>query len=85
MRGFARVGIIALVDEATGYQEFRAREALEEILQKFISNELMKWVKTFPDEFYQQMFRLEIGNTLSFQLNVQVLQVVLLTTLFIND
>ena len=58
MRGFARVGIIALVDEATGYQEVRAREALEEILKKFISTELMKWVKTFPDEFYQQLFRL---------------------------
>jgi hypothetical protein len=58
MRGFARVGIIALVDEATGYQEIRAREALEEILRNFISAELLKWVKTFPDEFYRQMFRL---------------------------
>jgi len=58
MRGFARVGIIALVDEATGYQEVRAREALEEILRNFISTELLKWVKTFPDEFYRQMFRL---------------------------
>ena len=58
MRGFARVGIIALVDEATGYQEDRARDALEEILTNFISEELLKWVKTFPDEFYQQMFRL---------------------------
>jgi hypothetical protein len=56
--GFARVGIIALVDEATGYQEYRAREALEEILQRFISEELMKWVKTFPDEFYRHLFRL---------------------------
>lgn len=58
MRGFARVGIIALVDEATGYQEVRAREALEVILRNFISAELLKWVKTFPDEFYRQMFRL---------------------------
>lgn len=58
MRGFARVGIIALVDEATGYQEDRARDALEAILRNFISTELLKWVKTFPDEFYRQMFRL---------------------------
>ena len=58
MRGFARVGIIALVDEVTGYQEVRAREALEEILRNFISAELLKWVKTFPDDFYRQMFRL---------------------------
>ena len=58
MRGFSRVGIIALVDEVTGYQEDRARDALEEILRSFISEELLKWAKTFPDEFYRQMFRL---------------------------
>lgn len=58
VRSFAKVGIIALVDEATGFQYFRAREALEEILDKFISEELRKWAKTFPDEFYQHLFRL---------------------------
>jgi hypothetical protein len=58
VRGFARVGIIALVDEATGYQEIRARRSLEEILDQFISKELRKWAKTFPDEFYKQMFKL---------------------------
>lgn len=66
MRGFARVGIIALVDEATGYQEVRAREALEEILRQFISDELMKWVKTFPDEFYEHLFRLRGWQYLQF-------------------
>ena len=59
MRGLAHVGIIALVDEATGYQYARAREALEKILEQFIAKELFKWVKTFPDEFYQQLFRLK--------------------------
>ena len=58
VRGFARVGIIALIDEATGYQNFRTRKALEEILEAFISKELVKWAKTFPDEFYMEMFRL---------------------------
>ena len=58
MRGLAHVGIIALVDEATGYQYARAREALEKILEQFIAQELFKWVKTFPNEFYQQLFRL---------------------------
>lgn len=58
VRGFARIGIIALVDEVTGYQTVRSRKALEEILEKFISKELRKWAKTFPDEFYEQMFRL---------------------------
>lgn len=58
MAGLQKVGIIALVDEATGYQYFRAREDLETILNAFIAKELMKWVKTFPDEFYSQLFRL---------------------------
>jgi hypothetical protein len=47
-----------LVDEATGFQEVRARRALEQILEKFISDELLKWAKMFPDEFYQQLARL---------------------------
>ncbi len=58
VRGFARVGIIALVDEATGYQSIRARRALDKILEKWISDELLKWAKMFPDEFYEQMARL---------------------------
>jgi hypothetical protein len=58
VRGFARVGIIALVDEATGYQYARARKALEDILEEFISKELVKWAKMFPDDFYREMFRL---------------------------
>ncbi len=58
LRGLARVGIIAMVDEATGFQADRARDALAEILEKFVTKELRKWVKTFPSEFYEQLFRL---------------------------
>jgi P63C domain len=58
-RGFATVGITALIDEATGYQEVRDRQALQAILDKFLSNELAAWAKRFPDEFYRQMFRLK--------------------------
>lgn len=59
MRGLAHVGIIALVDEATGYQAIRHKEALQKILEKYISKELMKWQKRFPDEFYKQIYRLK--------------------------
>ena len=58
MRGLAQVGIIALIDEATGYQYDRARAALAEILEAFVAEELRKWVKTFPTDFYREMFRL---------------------------
>ena len=59
MRGLARVGIIALVDEATGYQYLRARRALAVILEEFIAKERQPWTKTFPYEFYQEIFRLK--------------------------
>lgn len=59
VRGFARVGIVALVDEATGFQADRARDALASILEAFVATELRKWVKTFPAEFYKQLFRLK--------------------------
>jgi len=58
LRGFARIGIIALIDEATGYQEVRDRKALEEILDRYLRKEYARWSKRFPDEFYQQIFRL---------------------------
>lgn len=58
MRGFARVGIIALVDEATGYQYKREASELQKILAAYISPELMPWEKRFPDEFYREIFRL---------------------------
>ena len=59
VRAFARVGIIALVDEATGYQYERSRNALETILEAFILDELGKWAKRFPDDFYEELFRLK--------------------------
>lgn len=59
MKGFAHVGITALVDEATGYQDVRDRIALQEILEKYISGHLLVWAKRFPNEFYMEMFRLK--------------------------
>lgn len=58
VRGLARVGIIALVDEATGYQDVRAKNALARILEAFIDKELRAWVQTFPEDFYRELFRL---------------------------
>lgn len=57
--GFATVGIIALVDEATGYQEVRPQDALQAYLEKIISKELASWVKKFPDEFYENIYKLK--------------------------
>ena len=59
IRGLAHIGIIALVDEATGYQEIRDRKALEAILNRYLRKELAAWAKRFPDEFYEQIFKLK--------------------------
>lgn len=56
--GFSEVGINALVDEATGYEEFRPRDALATILEAFVQRELRPWVRTFPPDFYREIFRL---------------------------
>lgn len=58
MRGLAELGIIALVDEATGYQDTRDRDALQAILDKYLQKEFAAWAKRFPDAFYREIFRL---------------------------
>jgi hypothetical protein len=58
-RGFAKLGIIGLVDEATGYQAMRDERALATILEKYITKELQQWTRTFDIEFYKQIFRLK--------------------------
>lgn len=58
IRGFARVGITALVDEATGFQRDRAKDALAKILEAFVAKEIQPYLKTFPADYYEQIFRL---------------------------
>jgi len=57
IRAFARVGIIALVDEATGYQQFRARDELQKILAAYVAPELMPYTQRFPQSFYAELHR----------------------------
>lgn len=59
VRACAKVGIIALVDEATGYQKVRAKQALQLKLQAFIADEMGEWARMFPAEFWIELARLE--------------------------
>jgi len=60
IRGLARVGIVALIDEATGYQEIRDKIALAKILETYLLKEgHRKWERTFPLDYYRHMFRLK--------------------------
>jgi hypothetical protein len=58
-RACAKVGIIALIDEATGYQAFRKKQELQLKLQAFIAEDLQEWALTFPQEFWFELARLE--------------------------
>ena len=58
-RGLRHLGIVGLIDEATGYQRIREERALATILENFIAEELRPWTRTFPPEFYQELFRLK--------------------------
>lgn len=59
VRGLARIGIVALVDEATGYQEVRARDELQRILEAYVRAEFRPWIKMFPDDFFREIYRLQ--------------------------
>lgn len=54
----AKTGLIALIDEATGYQYEREADALQVKIRAFISEELRAWEKTFPDELWEEFGRL---------------------------
>jgi hypothetical protein len=59
MRACAKVGIVALIDEATGFQEFRKKRDLQIKLQAFIAEDMQDWVRLFPTQFWVELARLE--------------------------
>ncbi len=59
-KALSKVGIVALVDDVTGYQDLRAQGDLQKLLQQYVSRELARWVHTFPPEFYRQIYRLKM-------------------------
>lgn len=59
VRSLSKVGIVALIDEVTGYQSVRPQDALQAYLDRLIRSELAAWVKRFPDEFYENIYKLK--------------------------
>lgn len=60
IRAVAKTGIIALVDEATGYdkEKTRAKDELQKILNTFLQKEAAKWVKQFDDQFFEDIYKM---------------------------
>lgn len=59
IQSLSKIGIIGLIDEATGYQQIRPRDALEVYFNKILTKELTAWCKRFPDEFYENIYKLK--------------------------
>lgn len=59
IRAVAKVGIVALIDEVTGYQKARSEDALQKFLQKFLEDEKAKWIRTFPPDFFEAIFKMK--------------------------
>ena len=57
IEGFSETGLIGLIDEKTGYQKIRDKDALAKILDKYVAKNLRGWTKRFPDEFFEELFR----------------------------
>ena len=58
LQASAKTGIVALVDEATGYQFDRPVDALQLKMKLFLEDEMRKWEKTFPDQLWVEFGRL---------------------------
>ena len=59
---FAKHGLENLIDRATGYEEMRPRDMVAKLIEKYVAKELRPWVKTFPSDFYKEIFRLNNWN-----------------------
>ncbi|WP_394125204.1 P63C domain-containing protein [Psychrobacter nivimaris] len=58
LNAFAKIGVVALIDEATGYQTERSPDALRLLVQQYLEEEKREWQKEFPDEFYRELNRI---------------------------
>jgi len=58
MTAFAKVGLISIIDEVTGFQYEREKDALQKMYKMFFSEDLIPWQQKFPHLFYKELFRL---------------------------
>lgn len=58
VNAFAKVGVVALIDEATGYQQIRDPQALRLLVQQYVDEEMRQWEKEFPDAYYDEINRM---------------------------
>jgi hypothetical protein len=65
VNAFAKTGVIAVIDEATGFQTHRKKDALRLLIESYINEEARQWMKEFPDEFFVELDRIYDRKTTS--------------------
>jgi hypothetical protein len=58
VRSLAKVGVVALIDEVSGYEKEKEKNELQKLLEKYIVEELRPWTKKFPDSFFENFKRM---------------------------
>ncbi len=71
---FAKIGVVALIDEATGYQQIRDPKALRILVQQYIEDEKREWEKQFPDSYYDELNRIYGSKSLTKRSNGVIVQ-----------
>jgi hypothetical protein len=57
--GFGKRGIIALVDDATGYQADKARDEALKIIEQYVSpSYLIPWTQMFRHDFFREAYKI---------------------------
>ncbi len=57
LASLTRIGLIALIDEATGYQKKRDADELQRILTAYLLPEHRPWLQVVPEEFTNEIYR----------------------------
>lgn len=57
-RAFSKLGIIAFIDEATGYIKEKKKNEYELLFNQFLLEEAQKWQETFPKEFFDIIWKI---------------------------
>jgi hypothetical protein len=59
LRAAAKLGIIALIDEATGYSDNKRKDEYRQLFQEFLRDEFAQWERPeFPDKFFDMIYKL---------------------------
>lgn len=74
LNAFAKVGVTALIDEATGFQEIRQPDALRLLVQQYIESEKREWEKQFPNDYYDELNRIYGSRKMTMTANGAVIQ-----------